>query len=180
MRLSAVVMGTLVSASAFAAVADSSSTGFTVKTSLTIQAPPSTVYKQLVQNVGNWWNPEHTFSNDSRNLSIEEKPMGCFCEKLPSGGGVRHMEVIYFDPGKTLRMSGLLGPLQSLGGGGTLTIGLSAAGNGTQFESTYTVAGYQPAGMNTWAAIVDGVLLEQFTRLKNYVERGAAASAKRP
>jgi hypothetical protein len=82
--------------------------------------------------------PSHTFSGNAHNLSIEEKAMGCFCEKLPDGGGVSHMEVVYFAPGKTLRLSGALGPL------------------------------------NTWAAPVDGVLEEQFTRLKNYVEKGDA------
>ncbi len=30
--------------------------------------------------------------------------MGCFCERLPNQGGVRHMEVVYLDPGKVLAM----------------------------------------------------------------------------
>jgi hypothetical protein len=32
-----------------------------------------------------------------------------------------------------------------------------------------------PAGMNTWAAPVDSVLAEQFTRLKSLIENGKAA-----
>jgi hypothetical protein len=39
----------------------------------------------------------------------------------------------------------------------------------------YTVTGYMPAGMNTWAAPVDSVLTEQFTRLKSLIETGKAA-----
>ena len=99
---------------AFAEVADSSTDGFTVKTSIMIQASPEEVYRRLVHNVGEWWSPQHTFSGDSRNLTIEEKPMGCFCETLPDQGAVRHMEVLRFAPGKTLVLSGAMGPLQSL------------------------------------------------------------------
>jgi len=104
-----------------------------------------------------WWNSEHTYSQDSRHVSIEEKPMGCFCEKL-ARGSVRHMEVVYFDPGKRLRLTGALGPLQSVGATGNLGIDLSPAPEGTQLEATYAVVGYLPQGMNTWAAPVDAVL----------------------
>ena len=43
---------------------------------------------------------------------------------------------------------------------------------------TYTVVGYLPTGMNTLATPVDGVLKQQFTRLKNYAEHGDPAPAK--
>ena len=45
------------------------------------------------------------------------------CEKLPNGGGVRHMEVVYAAPGKALVMSGELGPMQVMAaaGGGIIT-----------------------------------------------------------
>jgi hypothetical protein len=42
-------------------------------------------------------------------------------------------------------------------------------------ELTYAVTGYLAAGLNTYAAPVDGVLKEQFTRMKNYIERGDPA-----
>ena len=61
-----------------AEVADSSANGFTVKITLAIHAAPDEVYRKLIRNVGDWWNPEHTFSRDSHNLTIEAKPMGCF------------------------------------------------------------------------------------------------------
>jgi hypothetical protein len=179
MRFLLLIFAISASMSAMAAVADSSSNGFTVKSTLAIEASPAEVYSRLIHNIGDWWNPEHTFSHDSHNLSIEEKPMGCFCEKL-ANGGVRHMEVIYFERGRVVRMNGLLGPLQGLGGAGVLTIELSAAGEGTKFEATYSAAGYLPAGMNTWATPVDSMLTEQFTRLKNYIEHGAPVAPKRP
>jgi uncharacterized protein YndB with AHSA1/START domain len=160
---------------AFAEVADSSTDGFTVKTSVTIQAAPDEVYRRLVHNVGDWWSPKHTFSGDARNLTIDERPMGCFCETLPGQGAVRHMEILRFVQGKTLVFSGAIGPLQPLPAAATMTIQLSPGDTGTTVEVTYAVAGYLAAGMNTWAAPVDSVVIEQFTRLKNYVEHGSPA-----
>src|SRR5437868_7050474 len=157
---------------AHAEVVDSSATGFTVKTTVTVRATPDEVYRKLVRNVGEWWNSRHTFSRNSRNLSIEEKAMGCFCERLPDGGGVRHMEVVNFTPGKTLVMTGALGPLQTLAAAANLAVALSPADGGTQVTVTYALTGYLKAGMNTWASPVDSMIAEQFTRLKNYIERG--------
>jgi uncharacterized protein YndB with AHSA1/START domain len=159
---------------ALAEVADSSPNGFTVKLSLTVKAPPEEAFRKLIR-IGDWWNSAHTFSGNSHNLSIEDKPMGCFCEKLPNQGGVRHMEVVYVAPGKKLVMTGGLGPLQSVASTGSMTIDVAAAEDGAKVRVIYSVAGYQPTGMNTWAAPVDTVLTEQLTRLKNYVDQGDPA-----
>jgi len=164
---------------AYAEVVDSSSLGFTVKAAFNIQAAPDEVYRKLLE-IGQWWDSTHTFSHDAHNLSIEARPAGCFCEKLPNGGGVRHMEVVNVAPGRTLRMSGGLGPLQGMASAGSMTIGLSPAPAGTELELTYAVAGYLPAGMNTLATPVDSVLTDQFNRLKNFIERGDPAKAPKP
>jgi len=157
---------------AAAEVLDSAANGFTVKATIPIQAAPEAVYGAFLREIGQWWDPEHTFSGDSHNLSIEEKPMGCFCEKMPKQGFVRHMEVIRLTPGKTIVLSGALGPLQTMAAAGAMTIQISQAARGSTLEATYAVTGYSPAGLNTLAPIVDQVLNLQFTRLKNYVERG--------
>jgi len=157
-------------------VADSGANGFTVKIVTPIQAAPAEVYGRLVHNVGDWWNSAHTFSGDAHNLSIDERPMGCFCEKLAGGGGgVRHMEVVFASPGKRLRMSGGLGPLQGIATAGSMTFSFTPAEGGTKLELTYSVVGYTAQGMNTWAAPVNEVLTEQMTRLKNYIETGNPA-----
>jgi uncharacterized protein YndB with AHSA1/START domain len=157
-------------------VVDSAANGFTVKTTLTVQATPEDVYKRLVHDVGEWWNSQHTFSGDAHNLSIDDKAGGCFCEKLANGGSVRHLEVVYAAPGKALTLIGALGPLQSLAAAGSMQIKLSPADGGTKLEVTYAIGGYSAAGLNTWAPPVDKVLAEQFTRLKNYVEHGSAVA----
>ena len=100
--------------------------------------------------------------------------MGCFCEKL-SNGAVRHMEVLTLMPGRMVVLSGGLGPLQSLAAVGTLSVQLSAVDGGTKMDVTYAVGGYLAGGMNPLASPVDGVLQEQFSRLKKYVEMQGGA-----
>jgi uncharacterized protein YndB with AHSA1/START domain len=156
-------------------VLDSASDGFTIKATVQIQAAPKDVYRQLIHNIGDWWNSAHTYSGDAHNLSIEEKPMGCFCEKLPNEGSVRHMEVVSLLPGKAIGMTGALGPLQNIAATGNMRMQFSAFEGGTKLEVVYAVIGYLPAGMNTWAAPVNTVLTEQFIRLKNYIEHGNPA-----
>lgn len=161
----------LTPASLLAEVADASATGFTIKLSFPVQALPADLYRSIIK-VGDWWASSHTFSGDSHNLTIDDQPGGCFCEKMPDHGGVRHMEVIAAIPGKRLVLSGTLGPLQSLAATGTMTFQISPAEGESKLDVVYAVAGYLPAGMNTWAAPVDGVLKLQITRLKNLIERG--------
>jgi uncharacterized protein YndB with AHSA1/START domain len=156
-------------------VVDSAADGFTTKATVSIHASPADVYKRLLE-IGNWWASGHTFSGDAHNLTIEERPMGCFCEKLPNNGAVRHMEVIYFQPGKLLRMSGAMGPLQSMAVSAVATFSLSPEDGGTVLQFTYTVGGYYPQGLNKLAPIVDTVMTEQVTRLKSYIETGSPAA----
>lgn len=174
-----VVLLLAVAVTASAEIADSAANGFTYKLVLNLQAPPETVYQRLLA-VGNWWSSSHTFSGDAHNLSIDPRPMGCWCEKLPNGGGVRHMQVVMAMPGKMLVMTGGLGPLQSMAATGSMKLALAPANGGTQLQVTYSVTGYLPAGMNSLAAPVDGVLTEQFMRFKNFVETGNPAAPEAP
>jgi hypothetical protein len=57
-----------------------------------------------------------------------------------------------------------------------MQIQLTPAEGGTKVEVTYAVGGYLAAGLNTWAGPVDGVLKQQFTRLKNSIEKGDPAA----
>ena len=158
-----------------AEVADAGAGGFVIKTSVTIQVAPDDVYARILHHVGDWWDSAHTFSGDAHNLSIEAKAMGCFCEKLPNNGVVRHMEVVALMPGKTIILAGALGPLQSMAAAGNMKFQLAADGGATRLDFSYAVTGYMAGGMNALAAPVDGVLKEQLTRLKNYVEHGNPA-----
>jgi len=158
-------------AAAGAEVVDSSEAGFTTRNVATIAAPPADVYRLLVNEVGRWWNPEHTYSKNSSYLTIDARAGGLFLERLENGGSVVHMTVVYAAPGKALRMVGGMGPLQALGVSGSMTWQLMPEGAGTRVELVYAVGGYKPGGLQAMAPLVDKVLEEQLQRLKSYVEK---------
>ena len=153
-------------------VIESTAAGFLVRNTAAINAPPATVYTALTEGVGGWWDPVHTFSRDARNLSVDAKAGGCFCERLPDGGGVEHMRVVYASPGKLLRLAGAIGPLQEAALAGTMTWNLLQAGRGTTVELSYTVGGFRAGGFRDMPTVVDGVLRGQLARLKAFVETG--------
>jgi len=157
-----------------AEVIESSDAGLFVKNEAVIAAPSGRVFSTLTERVGMWWNSSHTFSGDSKNLTIEPRAGGCFCERLPNGGSVRHLSVIYVDPGKELRLEGGLGPLQESAVAGVMVWRLTEKGGSTQVTLSYTVGGYRPGGLRPLAMPVDGVLREQLARLKRLIETGGA------
>ena len=171
MRQTLCVLALLTAAgSVNAKVVDSQANGFEVSETVEIGAPAGKVWDALNQ-IGSWWDSEHSFSGNAKNMSIELKPGGCFCESLPGGGGVGHMMVAYVRPDTVVRLSGALGPLQSTGASGHMTWTLKeTARHSTLFTLTYDVGGYAIGGLGKWAAPVDKVLGQQAARLKQYVE----------
>jgi len=153
-------------------VMDVSATGFTVKAAADVAAPPAKVYDAVVGRVGSWWAASHTWSGTPQNMSIDGRAGGCFCEKLDGGGSVQHMTVLLAEPGKTLRMSGGLGPLQEMPVTGVLTLTFAGTPDGTRVEQTYVVGGYTRDGFAKLAPLVDQVLAEQAKRLRAFVETG--------
>ena len=163
----------LLSTPLFAEVTSVGPSGFAVKHEVAIKAAPGIVYDALAVKVGSWWNPDHTFSHDSKNLSIAAVPGGCFCERFPDSGGVQHMTVVYASPGKALRMSGALGPLQGSGLAGSLTWELAKSEAGTKLVVTYVVGGYVAGGFEKIALAVDAVIGDQAGRLRAFLETGS-------
>ena len=146
--------------------------GFLVKLEVSVNAPATKVYDTLVGQIGSWWDSQHTYSGDAKNLSIDARPGGCFCEKLPNGGGVEHARVIYVAPREVLRLSGALGPLQSSGIAGTLTWKLTSGTDNTRIQMLYSVGGFIDGGFEKMAPAVEGVLRIQLDRLKQFAETG--------
>lgn len=163
-------------AAAHADVVEVTANGFAVRQQVTIDAPADKIYRSLTGEVGRWWNPEHTYSGDAANLSIDARPGGCFCEKLANGGGVEHMRVAYVSPNQLLRLRGALGPLQGSGLEGSMAWSLAPAGSSTRLDLTYSVGGYMQGGFEKMAPAVNFVLGEQATRLKRFVETGSPAA----
>lgn len=154
-----------------AEVVNSSDSSFQVKSAFNINAPAARVYVAFSQ-IGHWWNPEHSWSGKAANLSLHPRAGGCFCEKLPEGGSVQHMTVVFAQPGKLLRLSGALGPLQPGALAGSMDWALADKGNHTELSLSYDVAGHYAGGLDKIAPAVDGVLTEQMNRLKRFVETG--------
>jgi len=175
MRLKRWLPLVLVAVAAFpparAEVVDSADPGFTVKIERRLAAPPAVAWTKLAGEVGAWWHPDHTFFGEASNLSIDASAQGCFCEKSGERE-VRHLTVVFAEPGKRLRMTGGLGPLQAYPLAGSLDFELEPEGEGTQLVLTYAVGGYVAGGLAGWAPAVDEVLTTQMDRLTRYVATG--------
>ncbi|WP_222616434.1 SRPBCC family protein [Undibacterium umbellatum] len=164
-------------APSMAEVVNISSNGFLVRHEVQLNIPPEEAYELLV-NVGSWWNPSHTYTLNIKNLNIDARPGGCFCEKYPNGGGVQHMSVVHAAPGKALRMTGALGPMQAHGLAGSMSwdfIAQKPADNNQALSKlvlTYSVGGYMTGSFDKMAPMVNGMLGEQITRYKNLANTG--------
>ncbi|WP_336967554.1 ATPase [Sphingobium aromaticiconvertens] len=152
--------------------------GFAIEQGVDVAADSVAIYA-LLQQPGRWWNSDHSYSGDARNMTLDARIGGCFCEVLPAkdglfAGSVEHARVIHAAPGRTLRLVGSLGPLQAEAVTGTLTFTLKPLGaGGTRIDMTYVVGGYVRGGTGKLASAVDRVLGQQLQGLKR------AADARR-
>lgn len=181
----AIVMALALAGSAHAEVVATTPLGFSVRESTEVRATPDEAWAQLIRPA-EWWSASHTFSGDPANLSLDAMAAGCFCEVLPSAvspqaaprGSVMHMMVVYAEQGRALRMTGALGPMQSEGLHGALTITLKPlGGGGTRIGWEYVVGGYMRFAPEQIAPMVDRVLGEQATRLAAKLGPVAVTSA---
>ena len=158
-------------ATAPAEVVDAGAMGFSVKFTTEVNAPPAAVFRALSDQIGRWWDAQHSFSGNAANLTIEPRAGGCFCEKLPNGS-VQHMTVTHVNAPNTLVLRGGLGPLGSMGVAGAMEWTLQERNGRTQLQMIYNVGGYMQGGFAPLAPVVDGVLAAQVKRLRTFVETG--------
>lgn len=165
--------GSMLADAAKAEVVAKSDIGFVVRNTVEVKATPGETWRTLV-NPPAWWLRQHTFSGDAANLTLDPVAGGCFCEKLPipagapkgqQPGGVQHLRVIYVEPGKALRLSGALGPLQSEALTGTLTITIKPTEAGTRILFEYVVGGFMRYNVDEIGPAVDHVLAAQLASL---------------
>jgi hypothetical protein len=146
--------------------------GFVSTHVATMAASPDKIWAQLIKPE-RWWNKDHTYSGDAANLSLAAKAGGCFCETLAKRGSVEHARVVYLDPGKALRLSGALGPLQGEAVVGTLTVTIKPKDSDESVLAfDYVVGGAARFDMNEMAKLVDTVIGEQHRRLTTLVRSG--------
>lgn len=140
--------------------------GFTIRHEGRIALPPGEAAARFV-DIASWWSDGHTFSGDAGNMTITAQPGGCWCEMLPGGGFVRHMEVVMADPGRSLVLRGGLGPLLFMGASGAMRVTFEPDGEGARVTLSYAVGGYDPGGWADMPGAVDGVLADQFASFLN-------------
>ena len=167
MRSSIIGLVALFSAPATADVVNASPNGFEIRHTVNLVVTPDVAFRAF-GNVAAWWNPEHTYSGSSANLSLALTPGGCFCERFPKGGGVEHMRVAFVDPGKHLVLTGALGPLLYEATAGVLDVQVKSTGSGSQLIFDYRAAGFYKGGAEKLAPIVDQVLADQLKRYRTY------------
>lgn len=173
-RIAVLVVGLLlpfVAGNATAELEAKNSTGFVSTHQLRLAASPKQVYRALTREIHHWWDAAHSYSGRAKNFRLEAKAGGCFCERLGQGGSVEHMRVIFAQPGKLLRLSGGLGPLQGKAVSGVMDFALTAVGDETVLSYRYSVSGADFAGLAAFAEPVDQVQLGQLHRLQRYLQQ---------
>lgn len=179
MRLASALLAIAILAAtpAHAEVTAQTDNGFAVSHTVAVSVGPEEAFAML-RTPAKWWAKEHTWTGNAENLYMDAQAGGCFCELIPneatteSGapqrtlrGSVQHMQIVYVDPGKLLRLSGALGPMQGEAMAGTLTITLAAVKGGTKLTFDYVVGGFSRIPVGQLAPAVDGVMGEQASRL---------------
>lgn len=169
MRFILIAFALAVPAPANAEIVDVSATGFEIRQQVRIAAAPEKVWETLLLPA-RWWSSDHSFSGSAANIAIDPRVGGCWCETLPNGGGVRHMELTQIAPPKSLVFRGALGPFYNLAADGALSFALAANGAETDVTVVFRTGGYVKDGFQKWAVAVDGVFAQQMGNLKKHME----------
>lgn len=140
-----------------------------VQLEVVVQARPDVAYETFARDLPRWWDAAHSWSGDSANLSLDPRAGGCFCEKLPGGGSVKHGEVIFARPGSLLRLDAALGPFQEMAVQGVLSFRFEPDGQATRVTVHYRVFGLIPAEPATLAPHVNTMLEGQMHRFRDHV-----------
>jgi uncharacterized protein YndB with AHSA1/START domain len=161
-----------------AEVKDATATGFTVENTRVVPADAATAFKALVENIDRWWPKDHTWWGREGTLSIDGRAGGCFCERAGSREAM-HMLATFVDPGRLLRMTGGLGPLQGMGLQGALEFRFAPAqGGGTAITLYYRAGGYTPDDLRKLAQVVDKVQGMQLDGLATFLGAKPSATSK--
>ena len=151
-----------------AEVVSANANGFEVRETVPLVVPPEVAFNSF-RDVAAWWDPQHTYSGNSANLSLGLVPGGCFCERIPKGGGgIEHLRVTYVEPGKRIVLTGALGPLLYEATTGVMDVQVKTIAGGSQLVLDYKVAGFANGGASKLAPAVDAVLEDQMKRFRAY------------
>lgn len=155
----------LMNVSVEADVKSASDTHFKLNLVAESPLPPEKLWQRLSEP-SSWWHPDHTYSGDAQNLTLELRAGGLWAENW-DGGSVEHGRVVLVQQGRMLRMVAPFGPLQGSGMHVIWTISLEplAEGDGTKVVFEEIASGPHLTGLDKLAQAVDGVKREALERL---------------
>ena len=158
------LLSAFLAAPAVAEVKSASGNSFSIEHKAVVPVAPARLFASFGE-VGRWWNPEHSYSGKAGNLTMDLRAGGCFCEKLPGGGGIEHLRIVYVDPGKRVVLTGALGPLLYEAVNGVMDVQIKPSGPGSELTLSYKATGFAGGGADKLAPVVDRVVGEQVQRL---------------
>jgi len=124
---------------------------------------PDELWLRLVEPAS-WWHPDHTYSGDASNLSLQPSAGGHWREQW-GNNSVLHGVVLNIDKGKLLRLDAPFGPLQELAVKVIWTITIEADGSGSKVMFDEVANGVSNSKLDELARAVDFVKQEAITRL---------------
>lgn len=157
----------LLSLPASAEVIEASPAGYKLRHEATSSLSVDDMWQRLI-HPESWWDPSHTYSADSSNLSLKAEAGGAWREDWP-GGSVLHGTILTVVDKKMLRLDAPFGPLQSSGATVIWTITLKEKdaqdGGGTLVVFDETATGGSKSALDTLAPAVDAVKQQAIKRL---------------
>lgn len=124
-------------------------------------------------DVSQWWDPEHSYTGDAANLSLDLTPGGCWCEAMPDGTAFDHGRTVSVVFGE-MRFHAPFGPLRSVATRADLIVTYTVADRRVTPTWTFIVEG---PGVGAMADPVDGVMGNGFARWIAYMDQRFANSA---
>ncbi len=124
---------------------------------------PEAVWNKLIKPA-TWWHPDHTYSGDAANLSLDAKAGGLWREDW-EGGSVLHGSVLQVSAGKQLRLDAPFGPLQDIAVKVVWTITITPSADGSRIVFDEIANGTNASKLDALAPAVDFVKTEAIKRL---------------
>jgi uncharacterized protein YndB with AHSA1/START domain len=174
-RALATSMALLLPLAAVAEVKQSADDGAFIEQRFQVSASPDVAWSALT-HPERWWPSDHTWSGNATNMRLRAEAGACFCENWGENS-VEHGRVIMAVPGKLLRISGALGPLQEMAVTGVLSIQLAAKDGGTEATVTYRLSGDVSQKLDAFISVVDKVVGQQFGSFASYASNPATKPA---
>ena len=149
----------------YAEVIAASAEHYRIKQQAQSALSPEAMWQKLIKPE-TWWHPDHTYSGDSANLTLDVQAGGLWKEDWP-GGSVTHGQILLVSQNKQLRLNAPFGPLQEQGVSVVWTITIQPNSSGSVVLFDEIANGSRHSKLDELAPAVDFVKTEAINRLVN-------------